>query len=160
MSQPSPARSAMIRPLAATLSILALSSAAAVPNVAASHPSVEFAREEAFEVRLVELMSIDYRRGRKLPDWVLALDGRTVRIEGYMAIGTPEGEERFELVWDSCGCGTSQPHHFVEVTMPEGDTTEFTPDLLIAEGRFSVGEVLEDGFVKSLFRLHAEKIEE
>ncbi len=116
--------------------------------------------EETLELRLVELMAIDYRRGRRLPDWVQALDGRRVRIEGYMAVGTPEGQETFELVWDSCGCGTSQPHHFVEVTVPDGDSTRFDPELIGVEGRFSVGEVIEDGFVKSLFRLKAESIEE
>ncbi len=129
------------------------------PAAAATEPLAP-AGDEVLELRLVELMAIDYRRGRRLPDWALALDGREVRIEGYMAIGTPEGEERFELVWDSCGCGTSQPHHFVEVTLPDGEGTEFHPDLLVAEGRFEVGEVIEDGFVKSLFRLKADKIED
>lgn len=149
----------MLRPI--TLALLLLAGIAPVAAPDRSPDAVPAASAAEFlEVRLVELMAIDYRRGRRLPDWVLALDGEKVRIEGYMAIGTPEGGETFELVWDSCGCGTSQPHHFVEVTMPDGDTTQFDPEVIAVEGRFAVGEVIEDGFVKSLFRLKAERIEE
>lgn len=149
---------AMIRPLALLFCAAgpwlgAAPSSAPLPVAAAPAADV-------LEVRLIELMSFDYRRGRRLPDWVRALDGERVRIEGYMALGTPEGEKRFELVWDSCNCGSSQPNHFVEVTLPEDRTTEFNPELIAAVGRFEVGEVIEDGFVKSLFRLKAEKIEE
>lgn len=141
------------------LALLFLAVPASLPEARSASVASQ-PRAETLELRLVELMAIDYRRGRRLPDWVLALDGRRVRIEGYMAIGTPEGQETFELVWDSCGCGTSQPHHFVAVTVPEGETTRFDPELIGVEGRFSVGEVIEDGFVKSLFRLKAESIEE
>lgn len=146
-------------PRSLTLVLLLLAAPMAVVGAPAS-PVAPLTNAETLEVRLVELMAIDYRRGRRLPDWVQALDGRRVRIEGYMAIGTPEGDERFELVWDSCGCGTSQPHHFVQVTVPEGESTRFDPELIAVEGRFAVGEEIEDGFVKSLFRLKAESIEE
>ena len=109
------------------------------------------------ELSLLDLMSIEYRPGKKLPSWVRALDGRTVRIEGYMALGTPEGVDKFELVWDSCGCGQSNVNHFIEVTLTE-DTTSFDPDIIWVEGTLSVGEVREDGFVVSLFRLETKSI--
>ena len=115
------------------------------------------AQDPVIELSLLDLMSLDYRPGKKLPAWVLALDGRRVRIEGYMALGTLEGVEKFELVWDSCGCGQSKVHHFVEVSLTD-ETTTFDPDIIWVEGQFSVGEVREDGFVVSLFRLKTESV--
>jgi len=115
------------------------------------------AEDPVIELSLLDLMTLDYRPGGKLPTWVRALDGRRVRIEGYMALGTPEGNEKFELVWDSCGCGQSKVHHFVEVSLTE-ETTTFEPDIIWVEGTFSVGEIREDGFVVSLFRLKTESV--
>ena len=114
--------------------------------------------EPAIELSLLDLMSIEYSPGKRLPRWVRALDGKRVRLEGYMALGTPEGDEKFELLWDSCGCGQSNVHHFVEVSLTE-ETTSFTPDLIWVEGTFSVGEIREGGFVVSLFRLETTAIE-
>ena len=118
-------------------------------------PAVE---DPAIELSLLDLMSIEYSPGKRLPRWVRALDGKRVRLEGYMALGTPEGDEKFELLWDSCGCGQSNVHHFVEVSLTE-ETTSFTPDLIWVEGTFSVGEIREGGFVVSLFRLETKSIE-
>lgn len=115
------------------------------------------AQDPVIELSLLDLMSIDYRPGKKLPAWVRALNGRRVRVEGYMALGTPEGLDRFELVWDSCGCGQSNVHHFIEVALTE-DTTNFDPDLIWVEGQLSVGEIREDGFVISLFRLKTKTV--
>ena len=113
--------------------------------------------DPVIELSLLDLMSIEYRPGKKLPSWVRALDGRTVRIEGYMALGTPEGVDKFELVWDSCGCGQSNVNHFIEVTLTD-ETTTFDPDIIYVEGEFSVSEIREDGFVISLFRLKAQTV--
>ena len=115
------------------------------------------AEDPVIELSLLDLMTLDYRPGGKLPAWVRALDGSRVRMEGYMALGTPEGNEKFELVWDSCGCGQSKVHHFVEVSLTE-ETTTFEPDIIWVEGTFSVGEIREDGFVVSLFRLKTESL--
>ena len=121
-------------------------------------PAAEAADEDpVIELSLLDLMSIDYRPGKKLPKWACSLDGRRVRVEGYMALGTPEGDDKFELVWDSCGCGQSNVNHFIEVSLTE-DTTSFDPDIIWVEGTLSVGEVREDGFVVSLFRLETKSI--
>ena len=118
-------------------------------------PAAEAADEDpVIELSLLDLMSIEYRPGKKLPAWARALDGRRVRVEGYMALGTPEGVEKFELVWDSCGCGQSKVNHFIEVSLTE-ETTTFDPDMIWVEGELSVGEIRKDGFVVSLFRLKA-----
>ena len=126
---------------------------------AAAPPAAPSAAEDpVYELSLLDLMSIEYNPGEKLPTWVRALNGHKVRVEGYMALGTPEGLEKFELVWDSCGCGQSIVNHFIEVTLTD-ETTAFNPDIIYVEGYFDAGEVLEDGYVVSLFRLKAPKIQ-
>lgn len=110
------------------------------------------------EVSLAKLTSIDYKRGQELPVDIKELDGQRVSIRGFMALDTLEGETVFPLVTDSCGCGQSKVHHFVEVSLTEGTTT-YTPQELTVIGELSVGEVTEDGFVLSLYRLTAESVE-
>lgn len=133
---------------------LLLSMGAATMATPAAAPAAE---DPVIELTLLDLMSIDYRPGKRLPAWVRALDGRRVRIDGYMALGTPEGIDKFELVWDSCGCGQSNVNHFIEVTLTD-ETTTFDPDIIFVEGELSVGEIREDGFVVSLFRLKAQTV--
>lgn len=107
---------------------------------------------DVVEVSILKLKNIRYRPGRPLPRWVADLDGKKVRIWGYMAIGTLEGLQRFELVPESCECGRSKVNHFVDVTLTEG-LTRFIPGRFTLEGTFEASEIREDGFVTSLFRL-------
>jgi len=113
---------------------------------------VLIADDDAQEVSISKLTSVNYRKGKPLPDEVQGLDGQLVRIEGYMALGTLEGVDSFELVPESCECGRSKVQHFIDVTIEEGLTT-FRPGRITLEGVLSVGEVEEDGFVVSLYRL-------
>ena len=115
------------------------------------------ATEEPIEVSIDWLTNLDYRRGMRLPDEILALDGQEVRISGYMAIGTLEGADVFELVPESCECGRSKVQHFIEVTLTE-DRVRFMPGRIELTGKFSVGEVEEDGFVVSLYRLEVKAL--
>lgn len=108
--------------------------------------------DEVVEVSIAKLTSISYQKGGELPEDIRELDGKRVRIEGYMAIGTLEGVSKFELVPEPCECGRSKVQHFVDVTLTEGKTT-YRPGRITLEGKLSVGEVEEDGFVVSLYRL-------
>ena len=106
--------------------------------------------DEAVVVSIEMLTSVEYRRGKELPEDIQDLDGKTIEIEGYMAIGTLEGIEKFELVPEPCECGRSKVNHFIDVTLTEGRTT-FKPGRFTVRGKFSVGEVEEDGYVVSLY---------
>ncbi|MAE47344.1 MAG: hypothetical protein CMJ86_10685 [Planctomycetes bacterium] len=137
-------------------SVLALSGATTelwVPEV-----STLLAQDgDPIEVNIDWLTSVDYRPGMKLPDEILALDGKQVQLVGYMAIGTLEGDESFEFVPESCECGRSKVQHFIDVTLTD-DVATFTPGRITLVGKFSVGEVKEDGFVTSLYRLEVERL--
>ena len=111
--------------------------------------------EEPLEVSIEYITSIEYRRGRSLPADILELDGKKVTITGYMAIGTEEGSSVFELVPESCECGRSKVQHFIEVTIEDGGVS-YQPGRIDLVGIFGAGEVKEDGFVTSIYRLKLE----
>lgn len=133
------------------------------PSPAPSHttaPADVELLDEIPELDLVELMNLSWREGRRLPRRYRDLDGLEVRVQGYMALGTPEGIESFQLTSDSCGCaGQIELTHFVEINMTD-DLTSYRPDYLDLTGTMSVGiERDEDGFATSLFRLEIERVE-
>lgn len=113
--------------------------------------------DDPIEVNINWLTNLEYKPGMKLPDEILALNGKKIKLEGYMAIGTLEGAESFEFVPESCECGRSKVQHFIDVTLTD-DMATFTPGRITLVGTFSVGEVKEDGFVTSLFRLEVERL--
>ncbi|MEZ6015402.1 MAG: hypothetical protein R3F49_09835 [Planctomycetota bacterium] len=108
-------------------------------------------------ISLLQLRDARYRRGQALEDWIMDLDGKYIAIEGYMAIGTLEGLSRFEFVPEECECGGSKVNHFVDVTLTEG-VTRFKPGRFYMRGYFSAGEVIEDGFVTSVYRMRSRAV--
>ncbi|MFT7678084.1 MAG: hypothetical protein ACI8QC_002070 [Planctomycetota bacterium] len=111
--------------------------------------------EEPLEVSIEYITGIEYRRGQGVPADILELDGKKVTITGYMAIGTEEGSAVFELVPESCECGRSKVQHFIEVTIEDGGVT-YQPGRIDLVGIFGAGEVKEDGFITSIYRLKLE----
>ena len=73
--------------------------------------------------------------------------------------GTPEGEQKFQLITDACNCsGKVKVQHFVEIDLGD-EVTQYTPELIKVTGKFSVSLKRVDGFVVSLYRLKAESLE-
>ncbi|MGD2017485.1 MAG: hypothetical protein PVJ89_05180 [Planctomycetota bacterium] len=112
---------------------------------------------EIVEVSILRLKNARYRPGRPLPEWVQELDGKKISLWGYMAIGTLEGLTEFELVPESCECGKSKVNHFVQVTLND-DVTRFIPGRITLVGTFDCGEVEEDGFITSVYRLSTDEL--
>ncbi len=139
-----------------TITALALSASLLGPTPIVADDPIP---DETTEVNIEKLTSVDYREGEDLPDEITELDGKMVGVEGYMAIGTLEGVEKFELVPEPCECGRSKVQHFIDVTITEGTTT-FKPGRIILKGKFSVGEVEEDGFVVSPYRLEITSLDD
>jgi len=110
-------------------------------------------------ISLLQLRDARYRPGQPLEDWIVELDGKYVAIEGYMALGTLEGLTRFELVPEECECGGSKVNHFVEVTLTD-DVTRYKAGRFYMRGIFSAGEVEDDGFVVSVYRLRSRALPE
>ncbi|MEZ6021291.1 MAG: hypothetical protein R3F17_14725 [Planctomycetota bacterium] len=105
------------------------------------------------------LTSAEYRKGQDLPEEVMKFNGKRVRISGYMARGLDLGADTFELVPQDCECGRSKVNHFVKVIIESGAGAEFDPARVQFTGRLEIGEVEEDGFITSLYRLTIESFD-
>jgi hypothetical protein len=149
----------MLRPcvliLAATPALTAFAPATSSPSNATTAVTVS----EATEVSLLELANVEWKKGKKLPKEITDLKGERVKLVGYMALDTPEGESSFRMSYESCSCSTSKVTHFVKVKMPKGEVTTFEPGMIEVVGTFYTGAKYdEDGFVDSVFRVSASSI--
>jgi hypothetical protein len=115
-------------------------------------------RESVVEISIMELTQVEWSPGKRLPEKITALDGRKVKVTGFMALDTPEGTSSFRLTFDQCGCANAKANHFVQVDLGE-KTVGYQPDEISLTGTFAVGEEREDGFVVSLYRLKAASME-
>ncbi len=104
------------------------------------------------------LTNFEYEEGKPLPKKIQALDGKDIKIRGYMHPDTSEGTDQFLLVNDDCGCEGNQVHHFIDVTLTSG-TVSYRPRSIVLEGTLSVGEEKEDGFVVSVYRLEVDSVD-
>lgn len=101
----------------------------------------------------------------ELPAEVKALHGKQVAIEGFMSplAFDAGGVKEFSLVKDPSFCCFGmipQMNHWIHVVMPEGQRTEFYSfDPIAVYGVLEVGEQYEDGYVVSLYRMVADKVE-
>jgi hypothetical protein len=101
----------------------------------------------------------------ELPAEVRALHGKRVAFEGFMSplAFDAGGVKEFSLVKDPSFCCFGmipQMNHWIHVVMPENERTEFYSfDPIAVYGVLEVGEQYEDGYVVSLYRMVADKVE-
>ncbi len=132
---------------------------AATSTAPAATGDAPIAVEDAREVSLLELANVEWTRGKKLPKEVRELKGKQVKLVGYMALDTEEGQRSFRMSYESCSCSTAKVTHFVKVTLPEGEETKFEPGLIEVVGKFYPGAKYDDdGFVDSVYRVSAKSI--
>ena len=101
----------------------------------------------------------------RFPLEVLAVESRYVELEGYMVPYEydEEGIYSFTLVRDQAMCcfgGAFRSNHFVEAVMANDGRAE-PADLepIIVIGTIEVGEVVEAGYVLSLYRMLIDEVE-
>lgn len=153
----------MLRPLTTLLAavpLIAVLSAAAAPPAASMAIAASFALEDdPKDVSLLELANVEWKRGKDLPKEITDLKGVTVKLTGYMALDTEEGQDSFRMSYESCSCSTSKVTHFVKVLMPKDEVTSFKPGLIEVVGTFYSGAKYDDdGFVDSVYRVRAKTI--
>ena len=95
-----------------------------------------------------------------LTDRARELDGRTVRLKGYMDEGVMQsrGIKDFILLKNrECKFGPGgQADHLVQIFLKDGVTTAFTKELIIVEGVFEIKPYQgPDGFTWSVYNLAA-----
>jgi len=99
-----------------------------------------------------------------VPDAIRRLDGRMVEVLGvmYFAVPDPARVTEFFLMPDHAVCcfGTPRLNQIVEVTLPEGEATEYVLDYYLVRGRLQIGPFFdESGFALCLYRIEDAVVE-
>lgn len=103
-------------------------------------------------------------KDQPFPQHVLDLDGKFVRITGFMLPDIDfENIKSFHLIRSLWGCCFGAPpriNEIVRVTISKGDGLDYTYNAVEAIGRLDVIYEVEDGIVEDLYRLEAASVEE
>jgi hypothetical protein len=126
------------------------------------HPTPQAGQVYAVELQKLGNFAYDAEKGEGIPDDVKALDGSTIKIDGFM-IPTEAAEKitQFVLVPDLFACCFGQPpqlQHTVVVVCPPGKAVSYFPERISVQGVLKVGEKREEGYVLSIFELGATSI--
>jgi hypothetical protein len=116
------------------------------------------------EMGIKELGNFEYdqERGGTIPDDVKRLTGSTVRLRGFMIpMDQAENITQFALVPSLFSCCFGQPpqiQHTIVVNCPKGKAVSYFPDEIMVEGKLTVQEKKDDGYVVSLFEVQANSV--
>jgi hypothetical protein len=92
-----------------------------------------------------------------IPADVSRLNGMTVRLTGYMIPMDQSSQiTRFMLVpglWTCCYGQPPEVQHTVSVECQPGRSLSYMSKPVVVEGKLSVGETQEDGYVVNIFRI-------
>ncbi len=118
--------------------------------------------EDPIATSFTTLAGFDFTPGVQLPQEVVDLDDKTVRVQGFMQ-AEKDGDtdlSYFLLINDACGCqGTPKLNEIIYCAMPESHTTKLLPGLVKITGKLFVGEEKEGEDVVGLYYLDVDKIE-
>lgn len=130
------------------------------PRIAHVKPS----QGGVLEVALQKLGNFTYdaEQGGGIPEDVLALNGTTVKLHGFMIpIDQSERVTKFVLVADLFACCFGQPpqlQHTAVVLCPPGKAVQYYPEEINVTGELTVAEVRDEGYVTHIFELKATSI--
>ncbi len=102
--------------------------------------------------------------GMKLPESVTSLNGKKVGLSGYMmATGEFEDIHVFAVVESQWSCCFGQPpdvHQVIDASIPDDqDGVELVAVPILVLGTLEVGELIEDGWVISVYRMKVDSID-
>ena len=132
------------------------------PDIDYSSVNVPESENGAISIDFDFLGGFDYERDERIPDAVKELNGKTVKISGFMLPVDSESDavNTFMLMNFRVGCCFDimpRVNEFVYVVMPEGKNTEYMTDIPLAvTGRL---EVVEGNIVGGIYSMTAESVE-
>lgn len=99
-----------------------------------------------------------------VPDAIRALDGKTIEVLGvmYFSVPDPANVTEFFLMPDHTVCcfGTPRLNQILEVTVADGQATEYVLDYYLVRGRLQIGPFFDDaGFALCLYRIEDATVE-
>lgn len=119
---------------------------------------------EVLEMSIKQLGNFEYddQAGGGVPADVKQLSGCKIRLKGFMIpMDQAENITQFALVPSLFACCFGQPpqlQHTVVVNCPKGKAVAYSPDELIVEGKLTVEEKRDDGYVISLFEISTDSV--
>ena len=112
---------------------------------------------EVLEMGIKELGNFEYDQvnGGDIPADVKRLNGSKIRLTGFMVPSDQaENITEFALVPSLFSCCYGQPpqiQHTVMVNCPPGKEVSYFPDPITIEGKLTVEEKKDDGYIVSIF---------
>jgi hypothetical protein len=126
------------------------------------HPAPKSAAPYAVSIQELGNFRFDQEKGGNIPKDVQALSGSMVRLTGFMIpLDQANKIRQFVLVPDLFACCFGQPpqvQHSVIVTCPEGKAVSYFPDQIQVEGKLTVEEKKDDGYIVSIFEIHCTSV--
>lgn len=121
------------------------------------HPAPSAGKPYQVSIQELGNFRFDQDKGGNIPRDVQALSGATVRLTGFMIpLDQADKIKQFVLVPDLFACCFGQPpqvQHSVIVTCPEGKAVGYFPDQIQVEGKLTVEEKKDDGYIVSIFEV-------
>src|SRR5262249_53012334 len=111
-----------------------------------------------------DLGNFDYDadKGGNIPDDVVALNGSKIRLKGFMIpMDQAVNITQFALVPDLFSCCFGQPpqlQHTIVVNCPKGKAVSYYPDEITVEGKLTVAEKKDEGFIISIFQVDVNSV--
>ena len=136
-----------------------LEAAAPAPTAEQRIPHSKPQPGQVVSLQIKDLGNFEYDadKGGNIPADVLALNGATVRVSGFMIpIDQAENITSFALVPSLFACCFGQPpqvQHTVVCKAPAGKAVGYYPDELLVEGKLKVEEKRDEGFIVSVFEI-------
>ena len=116
------------------------------------------------EMSIKELGNFDYDPDKGgLPEDVKKLNGIKIRLTGFM-IPAAQADKvtRFSLVPSLFSCCFGRPpqvQHTITVLCADGHSIAYSPDRVVVEGKLTVDERKDDGYVVEIFRVNADSVQ-
>jgi hypothetical protein len=136
-----------------------LEAAAPAPTAETRIPHKKPQPGEVVSLQIKDLGNFEYDadKGGNIPADVVALNGATVKVTGFMIpIDQAENITSFALVPSLFACCFGQPpqvQHTVVCNAPAGKAVGYYPDELVVEGKLKVEEKKDEGFIVSVFEI-------
>lgn len=121
------------------------------------------AGDQTAVMSIKELGNFDYDPDKGgLPEDVKKLNGIKIRLTGFM-IPAAQADKvtHFSLVPSLFSCCYGRPpqvQHTINVNCPKGQSVTYSPDQIVVEGKLTVAEKKDDGYVVGIFQVDPSSI--
>ncbi|QOV88241.1 DUF3299 domain-containing protein [Humisphaera borealis] len=126
------------------------------------HPAPTDGKTYDLTIQALGNFEYDQEKGGNIPADVQRLSGAAIRLRGYMIpMDQAENITQFALVPSLFACCFGQPpsiQHTIVVNCPKGKAVGYTADEIFVEGKLTVKEKKDDGYIISVFEMEVSSV--